>query len=90
MTIITAQERMTTGFYLLIVDDEPNIRSGLAKGLAREADFIETAQDVNDALEKFSAGKYQLVIADRIGRSIVRLVVGGDFVTRIRPGIAMC
>ncbi|MBU6239485.1 MAG: sigma-54 dependent transcriptional regulator, partial [Planctomycetes bacterium] len=51
-------------FHVLIVDDEPNIRSGLAKGLAGEADFIETAASVQDALEKFEAGDFQLVITD--------------------------
>ncbi len=55
---------MDDGFSILIVDDEPNIRAGLAKGLAREADQIDTAGDVNEALDKFDAGNYQLVIAD--------------------------
>ena len=63
MTTRTKEER-TTGFQILVVDDEPNIRSGLVKGLTKEADFIETAQDANEALEKFGAGQYQLVIAD--------------------------
>ncbi len=55
---------MGSAFHILIVDDEPNIRSGLAKGLSRIADFIETAGSVNEALDKFDAGNYQLVIAD--------------------------
>jgi two-component system NtrC family response regulator len=55
---------MDDGFSILIVDDEPNIRSGLAKGLAKEAEQIDTAGDVNAALDKFDAGNYQLVIAD--------------------------
>ena len=55
---------MNDGFNILIVDDEPNIRSGLAKGLAREADRIETAGDANQALDAFDAGHFQLVIAD--------------------------
>lgn len=55
---------MNGGFNILIVDDEPNIRSGLAKGLAKEADHIDTAPDVNQALDKFDAGNFQLVIAD--------------------------
>lgn len=63
---------MNNGFSILIVDDEPNIRSGLAKGLAKEADHIETAGDVSEALEKFDAGQFQLVIAD------VRLPGGQD------------
>ncbi|MCA9177858.1 MAG: sigma-54-dependent Fis family transcriptional regulator [Planctomycetales bacterium] len=51
-------------FHLLIVDDEPNIRSGLAKGLDKLVDRIETAGSVNEALDKFESGEYQLVIAD--------------------------
>ncbi len=58
------QKPMNEGFNILIVDDEPNIRAGLAKGLAREAGHIETAGDVNEALDKFDAGRFQLVIAD--------------------------
>ncbi len=57
-------KRMIDGFNILIVDDEPNIRSGLAKGLAKEADRIETAGDVNEALDRFDAGQFHLVIAD--------------------------
>ncbi len=51
-------------FGVLIVDDEPNIRSGLAKGLAAEADTIDTAADADEALLKFEAGKHPLVVVD--------------------------
>lgn len=51
-------------FRILIVDDEPNIRSGLAKGLAREAVEIATASDVEEALRVFNAQHHQLVITD--------------------------
>ena len=51
-------------FRILIVDDEPNIRSGLAKGLAGEVDLVETASSVSEALEKFESGNFQLVITD--------------------------
>ena len=67
-------------FQILIVDDEPNIRAGLAKGLAVEADGIETACSVNEALDKFENGIYQLVIADvrmpgdRNGLDLVSLI----------------
>ncbi|WP_417740096.1 sigma-54-dependent transcriptional regulator [Rosistilla oblonga] len=61
----------TSDFSVLIVDDEPNIRSGLAKGLAGEADRVETASDAEAALEKFEQSTYQLVIADvRLGGKI--------------------
>ncbi len=51
-------------FGVLIVDDEPNIRAGLAKGLSREALTIETASTADEALERFASGRFQLVIAD--------------------------
>ncbi|GAA4457449.1 sigma-54 dependent transcriptional regulator [Novipirellula rosea] len=51
-------------FTLLIVDDEPNIRSGLARGLAAEADVVDTAENADEALAKFEQSNYQLVIAD--------------------------
>ncbi|MCG6156467.1 sigma-54-dependent transcriptional regulator [Rubinisphaera margarita] len=53
-----------TDFGVLIVDDEPNIRSGLAKGLATEADLLDTAGDADEALSKFERQKFDLVIAD--------------------------
>lgn len=71
---------MDDEFHILIVDDEPNIRSGLAKGLEKEASRIDTAATVNEALDKFDAGQYQLVIADvrlpgdRDGLNLVSLV----------------
>ncbi|WDQ15684.1 sigma-54-dependent transcriptional regulator [Rhodopirellula sp. P2] len=55
---------MDNELHLLIVDDEPNIRSGLARGLEKLCDHIETAASVNEALDKFVAGRFQLVIAD--------------------------
>jgi len=71
---------MDDTFHILIVDDEPNIRSGLAKGLEKSADHIDTAASVNEALDKFDAGNFQLVIADvrlpgdRDGLELVSLV----------------
>lgn len=55
---------MESPFHILIVDDEPNIRSGLSKGLEKLADRIETAGTVNEAIDIFDAGNFQLVIAD--------------------------
>ncbi len=51
-------------FGVLIVDDEPNIRAGLAKGLSSEALTIETAATADEALERFASGRFKLVIAD--------------------------
>jgi DNA-binding NtrC family response regulator len=53
-----------SSFKILIVDDEPNIRSGLAKGLTSEADTIATAGDADEALSLFEQTDYQLVIVD--------------------------
>lgn len=55
---------MESEFHILIVDDEPNICSGLAKGLANSADRIETAASANEGLDKFDQGEFQLVIVD--------------------------
>lgn len=54
----------TTQFGVLIVDDEPNIRSGFAKGLASEADLVETAGNAIEALETFQSREHALVIVD--------------------------
>lgn len=53
-----------TGFRILIVDDEPNIRAGLAKGLAREADEVCTAADAEEAWAQFQRQHQQVVITD--------------------------
>ncbi|MBA2115320.1 sigma-54-dependent transcriptional regulator [Bremerella alba] len=55
---------MQEAFRILIVEDEPNIRTGLAKGLEKEVDGISTVGSVNEALEEFDAGNFQIVIAD--------------------------
>jgi two-component system NtrC family response regulator len=51
-------------FRILIVDDEPNIRSGLAKALAAEADEVATARDGSEALALFRSSRHDLVITD--------------------------
>lgn len=51
-------------FRILIVDDEPNIRSGLAKGLAGEADEVAVAKDGVEALALFRQARHHLVITD--------------------------
>lgn len=52
------------GLSILIVDDEPNIRMGLAKGLARDASLVEDSPDAADALRKFGATHHDIVITD--------------------------
>ena len=51
-------------FKILIVDDEPNIRSGLCKGLQGLADRVDVAAHGEDGLEKFAQTAYDLVITD--------------------------
>ncbi|MCO8121396.1 sigma-54 dependent transcriptional regulator [Stieleria sp. TO1_6] len=51
-------------FGVLVVDDEPNIRSGLAKGLAADADHLSTAGTADEALALFQQRTYQLAIID--------------------------
>jgi len=51
-------------FRILIVDDEPNIRAGLAKGLASEADEVAVAKDGSEALALFRQSHHHLVITD--------------------------
>jgi two-component system NtrC family response regulator len=49
---------------ILIVDDEPNIRSGLEMGLAREASKIETAENGEDGWDKFCRAGHEIVVTD--------------------------
>jgi two-component system, NtrC family, response regulator AtoC len=49
---------------ILVIDDEPNIRSGLAKGLRGEAHLVEVAEDGEQGWAKFQQGKYEIVITD--------------------------
>jgi len=51
-------------FRILIVDDEPNIRSGLAKALVGEADEVATARDGAEALALVRKIRHDLVITD--------------------------
>ena len=65
---------------ILIVDDEPNIRSGLVKGLTRDSVRIETAGDVNEAVDRLESNSFHVIIADvrlpgdRDGLDLVTLV----------------
>ncbi len=49
---------------MLIVEDEPNIRTGLAEGLASEVDHVDTAEDGDKALVAFANSAHQIVISD--------------------------
>jgi len=52
------------GLKLLIIDDEPNIRTGLARGLQNEADLIDEAADGTEGLELFARTGHEIVITD--------------------------
>ena len=49
---------------LLIVDDEPHIRSGLSRGLSSDFDEILVAGNVNEALDRLEQHECQVMIAD--------------------------
>src|ERR1022692_3586677 len=51
-------------FRILIVDDELNIRLGLAKALVAEADEVAVAKDATEALASFRKAHHDLVITD--------------------------
>jgi DNA-binding NtrC family response regulator len=51
-------------FRILVVDDEPNIRSGLAMALEEESYEVSTAPDASEAWDLFRRAPHQLVITD--------------------------
>ena len=51
-------------FRILIVDDEPHIRSGLALALEEESYLVSTAADASQAWALFQRTPHQLVITD--------------------------
>jgi two-component system response regulator AtoC len=66
---------------LLIIDDEPNIRTGLAQGLRSVADSVTTAADAREGLAIVSRDRPDIVITD------LRLpgeLSGIDVVRRVR------
>ncbi|MFN8637585.1 MAG: PAS domain S-box protein [Chloroflexota bacterium] len=55
----------TTPLHILVVDDEARIRIALAEYLAIDGHTVETAVDGRDGLERFRAGRFDLVLTDR-------------------------
>jgi two-component system NtrC family response regulator len=51
-------------FRILVVDDEPNIRSGLMLALEEESYEVATARDASEAWSLFQRQPHQLVITD--------------------------
>jgi two-component system NtrC family response regulator len=67
-------------FRILIVDDEPNIRAGLARALSADGHEVRTAADADEALDLLRQAHYPLVITDLkmpgpcSGLDLIRLV----------------
>jgi DNA-binding NtrC family response regulator len=53
-----------SGFDILIVGDQPDVRQELANGLSGEVDCLETVADMSQALAKFEGQNFQLAIVD--------------------------
>lgn len=49
---------------ILVVDDEPDITASIKNGLTRNGFQVDTFNDPADALEKYSAGTYDLLLLD--------------------------
>jgi two-component system NtrC family response regulator len=70
-------------FRILVVDDEPNIRSGLVLALEEESYEVLTAQDASEAWSLFQRQPHHLVITDlkmpgpRSGLDLVRDIKHG-------------
>jgi signal transduction histidine kinase len=50
---------------ILVVDDQPAIREIVSAYLAEDQHIVETAVDAREAMEKFRADRFDLVITDR-------------------------
>jgi DNA-binding response OmpR family regulator len=73
---------------ILLIDDEPGIRSALARALAAEGYTAESATSGSDGLARALAGPYDLVILDLLmpttdGRAVLRQLMSK------RPGQAV-
>lgn len=58
-------ECLARSLRVLVADDESAVRMVIAEYLSMDGHVVETARDGEDALEKFSAGVFDLVISDR-------------------------
>jgi len=50
---------------VLVVDDEPEVREVISKYLTGDGHVVVTANNGREGLEKFHAGRFDLVLADR-------------------------
>ncbi len=58
-------ERTVRPLRILVVDDHPGIREIVSAYLAEDRHVVETARDATEAMEKFRAELFDLVITDR-------------------------
>lgn len=58
-------EKTVRPLRILVVDDHPGIREIVSAYLAEDRHVVETAGDAGEAMEKFHAGRFDLVITDR-------------------------
>ena len=69
---------------LLIIDDEPNIRSGLSKGLLSVTSLIDTAATGEEGLRKFEERAHEIVITDlRLPGALVQPIAAEDVATAV-------
>lgn len=61
---VAAGQRMQA-LRVLVVDDQPAIREIVSAYLAEDQHIVETAGDAREAMEKFRADRFDLVITDR-------------------------
>ena len=71
---------------ILIVDDEPLIVKGLKYSLEQDGYEIDTAQDGEEAVNKFFAGQYDLILLD----VMLPKIDGIEVCQRIRERSKMC
>jgi DNA-binding response OmpR family regulator len=73
---------------ILVVEDEEQLASTIARGLRREGFAVDIALDGEQALEKSYVNTYDVVVLDRDlpdvhGDEVCRRLIAGDAVTRI-------
>jgi DNA-binding response OmpR family regulator len=62
--VLNAEARLRK-LRVLVVDDEPMVRDVIRLYLGEDGHVVETATDGKDALEKFMAGQFDMVMTDR-------------------------
>jgi signal transduction histidine kinase len=63
--VVVGPGKMPRSLRVLVVDDHPEIREIVSAYLAEDRHIVETAANASEALEKFYASPFDLVITDR-------------------------